>query len=63
VDSLERHPLMIKIGEWFKPARGNSVWSIWALEYRKRPDLGAKGFFYFNKDKVREWESSRPPPP
>jgi type I restriction-modification system DNA methylase subunit len=56
VDSLERHPLMIKIGEWFKPARGNSVWSIWALEYRKRPDLGAKGFFYFNKDKVREWE-------
>jgi type I restriction-modification system DNA methylase subunit len=55
INILEGHPLMIKVGEWFKPTRGNSIWSIWALDNGRRPDLGAKDFFYFNKDKVREW--------
>uniref|UniRef100_A0A7J2T9L8 site-specific DNA-methyltransferase (adenine-specific) n=1 Tax=Ignisphaera aggregans TaxID=334771 RepID=A0A7J2T9L8_9CREN len=56
VKILETDPLIIRASEWFKPSRGNSVWSIWALDHRKRPDLGAKDFFYFSRDKIGEWE-------
>ena len=56
LEELERHPLMIKLGEWFEPSRGNSVWSIWALSHGRRPDLGAKSFFYFNREKINQWE-------
>jgi hypothetical protein len=48
---------MIKIGEWFKPSRGNSIWSIWALDHGRRPDLGTKDFFYFSRDKIAEWDA------
>jgi len=48
--------LMIRAGEWFEPSRGNSVWSIWAIKHRKRPDLGAKEFFYFSEGKIGEWQ-------
>jgi hypothetical protein len=57
VKTLEKHPLMIKAGEWFKPSRGNSVWSIWALDHHRRPDLGAKKFFYFSNDKIADWDA------
>jgi type I restriction-modification system DNA methylase subunit len=53
---IESHPLMIRAGDWFKPSRGNSVWSIWALDNGRRPDLGAKDFFYFNTGKIESWE-------
>jgi len=56
VKTLEKHPLMIRAEEWFKPSRGNSVWSIWALDHRRRPDLGAKEFFYFSEGKIDEWQ-------
>jgi type I restriction-modification system DNA methylase subunit len=56
VGMLETHPLMIRIGEWFKPSRGNSIYSIWALDNGRRPDLGAKDFFYFNVDKINQWD-------
>jgi len=55
---LEEHPLTIKLGEWFKPSRGNSVWSIWALDHGRRPDLGAKDFFYFSRDKIADWDNN-----
>jgi hypothetical protein len=58
VGMLETHPLMIKIGEWFKPSRGNSIYSIWALDNGRRPDLGAKDFFYFNVDKIKQWDGN-----
>jgi len=57
VKIIETHPLMIRAGEWFKPSRGNSVWSIWALDHGRRPDLGAKDFFYFNRDKIADWDA------
>jgi type I restriction-modification system DNA methylase subunit len=57
VKTLETHPLMIRAGEWFKPSRGNSIWSIWALDHGRRPDLGAKDFFYFSRDKIAEWDA------
>jgi hypothetical protein len=53
---IESHPLMIRAGDWFKPSRGNTVWSIWALDNGRRPDLGAKDFFYFNTGKIESWE-------
>jgi len=58
VKTLEKHPLMIRAEEWFKPSRGNSVWSIWALDHRRRPDLGAKEFFYFSEGKIDEWQKA-----
>jgi len=57
VETLERHPLMIRAEEWFRPSRGNSVWSIWALDHHRRPDLGAKKFFYFSNDKIADWDA------
>jgi hypothetical protein len=58
VKTLETHPLMIRAGEWFKPSRGNSIWSIWALDHGRRPDLGAKDFFYFSRDKIIHWDAN-----
>ncbi|MEM2233162.1 MAG: N-6 DNA methylase [Nitrososphaerota archaeon] len=39
----------------FEVSRGNSIWSVWALKHGKRPDLGAKEFFYFNREKAELW--------
>lgn len=55
VRMLEEHQLIVRLSKWFEPSRGNSVWSIWALRNGRRPDLGAKDFFYFNDEKMREW--------
>ncbi len=60
LNELERHPFMVKLSEWFEPSRGNSVWSIWALSHGRRPDLGAKDFFYFSREKIAEWERKIP---
>ncbi|NAY82429.1 MAG: N-6 DNA methylase [Thaumarchaeota archaeon] len=48
--------LMIRANNWFEPSRGNSVWSIWAIRHGRRPDLGAKEFFYFSEGKIDEWQ-------
>lgn len=45
----------VQAGEIFEISRGNSVWSVWAMSHGKRPDLGAKNFFYFNKGKAERW--------
>lgn len=58
LNALEGHPLMMRLGDWFEPSRSNTVWSIWALRHGKRPDLGAKDFFYFSEDKIRRWDGS-----
>ncbi len=60
LSELERHPLMIKLSEWFEPSRGNSIWSVWALSHGRRPDLGAKDFFYFSKGKIDYWNRKVP---
>jgi len=54
INELERSPLTIKVKEWFIPSRGNSIWCIYAIKHGKRPDLGAKDFFYFNKSKATD---------
>ncbi|MGC9014801.1 MAG: N-6 DNA methylase, partial [Thermoproteota archaeon] len=46
----------IVMQEFFEPSRGNSMWSIWSMKHGRRPDVGAKDFFYLNKDKVEKWE-------
>lgn len=53
--NIKNHPHLIKLEDWFEPSRGNSIWSIWALSNGKRPDLGAKEFFYFSNKKINEW--------
>ncbi|MCX8192691.1 MAG: N-6 DNA methylase [Nitrososphaeria archaeon] len=45
----------IPASEIFEISRGNSIWSTWAMKHGRRPDLGAKNFFYFNEDKVKQW--------
>jgi type I restriction-modification system DNA methylase subunit len=58
VNILEGHPLIIKMGEWFKPSYGNALYlctSSWGIVSGVR-NLGSKDFFYFSKDKVKEWE-------
>ena len=45
----------IKMSELFECSRGNYGYSLWALRHGRRPDIGAKDFFYFNEDKVKEW--------
>jgi len=60
IKELENHQLMVRVGEWFKSSRGNSIWSIWALDHGRRPDLGAEEFFYFSRNKVDFWNSKVP---
>jgi hypothetical protein len=58
VNTLERHPLMIKMEEWFKPSYGNAFYlctSSWGIVSGVR-NLGSKVFFYFSEGKVKEWE-------
>jgi len=45
----------IPIGELFEPSRGNSFWSIWSIKHGKRPDAGAKEFFYLDESKVERY--------
>lgn len=57
---LETHPLMIKLGEWFEPSRGNSLYSCLASLgiVRSFRDIGAKDFFYFSRKKIDEFGRS-----
>ncbi len=41
--------------EYFELSRGNSLWSIWSMKHGRRPDVGAKDFFYLNEGKVKQW--------
>ncbi|MCR8456007.1 MAG: N-6 DNA methylase [Crenarchaeota archaeon] len=43
----------IRLGDLFEPSRGNCLWSIWSIKHGKRPDLGAKEFFYLDESKVQ----------
>ncbi|MEM1582845.1 MAG: N-6 DNA methylase [Candidatus Bathyarchaeia archaeon] len=45
----------IKMGELFEASRGNYGYSLWALKHGRRPDIGAKEFFYLNEEKVKRW--------
>jgi len=45
----------IRMGELFEVSRGNTVWSVWAIKHGKRPDLGAKEFFYLDEEKVQQY--------
>ncbi|MEM2186806.1 MAG: N-6 DNA methylase [Thermofilaceae archaeon] len=45
----------IRLGDLFDVSRGNSVWSIWAIKHGRRPDLGAKEFFYLNERDVQNY--------
>jgi len=45
----------IPIGELFEPSRGNCFWSIWSIKHGKRPDVGAKDFFYLDESKVQQY--------
>ncbi|MEM3104281.1 MAG: N-6 DNA methylase [Candidatus Bathyarchaeia archaeon] len=46
----------VPMKEYFEPSRGNSLWSIWSMKHGKRPDVGAKDFFYLNEGKVEQWD-------
>lgn len=59
---IEKHPLMIRLGEWFEPSYGNALYlclTSWGKVSGVR-NLGAKDFFYFSKGKVAEWERNKP---
>ena len=56
VHTLEEHPLMVRLGEWFEPSYGNALYlclTSWGIISGVR-NLGAKDFFYFNDEKIRE---------
>jgi len=44
----------IKMGELFEPSRGNYGYAIWALCHGRRPDIGAKNFFYLTEERAKE---------
>jgi type I restriction-modification system DNA methylase subunit len=57
VKGLEVNPLMIRVGEWFKPSYGNALYlclTSWGIVSGVR-NLGAKEFFYFNEEKITDW--------
>jgi type I restriction-modification system DNA methylase subunit len=57
VKGLEANPLMIRVGEWFKPSYGNALYlclTSWGVVSGVR-NLGAKEFFYFSEGKIADW--------
>ncbi|MBP1449476.1 MAG: hypothetical protein JZD41_05645, partial [Thermoproteus sp.] len=57
INKLSTNKNIVKLEEYFIPSRGNSIWGVWAIHNRKRPDLGAEDFFYFNERKAKQWFS------
>jgi hypothetical protein len=55
LEEVFKHPLMVKLSELFEPSRGNTHWSIWALQHGKRPDPGASDFAYLSPSKVKRF--------
>ncbi|MEM1557825.1 MAG: N-6 DNA methylase [Thermoproteota archaeon] len=55
VEEAFKHPLMVRLGELFEPSRGNTFWSIWALQHGRRPDPGASDFAYLSPSKVKRF--------
>ena len=43
----------IKMSELFEPSRGNYRYAIWALSHGRRPDIGAKSFFYLTEERAK----------
>mgnify|MGYP001772752797 FL=1 len=39
----------------FELSRGNSFWSVWSIKHGRRPDVGAKDFFYLDESKVQRY--------
>ncbi|RZN60102.1 MAG: hypothetical protein DSO07_08310, partial [Thermoproteota archaeon] len=46
----------VPAGSYFEMSRGNYFFSLWALRNGRRPDMGAKDFFYFNEQKAQDWD-------
>jgi type I restriction-modification system DNA methylase subunit len=55
LEEVFKHPLMVKLSGLFEPSRGNTYWSIWALQHGKRPDPGASDFAYLSPSKVKRF--------
>jgi type I restriction-modification system DNA methylase subunit len=58
-EEIFKHPLIVKLSELFEPSRGNTHWSIWALQHGKRPDPGASDFAYLSPTKVKQFKLER----
>ncbi len=62
IEKLENNQLTIKLNKWFEPSYGNALYlclTSWGL-LRGVRNLGAKNFFYFNTDKIKQWEEKLP---
>ena len=55
LSTLSSSDIILPASEFFEISRGNYLYSLWALKNGKRPDIGAKDFFYLNQSKVDEW--------
>jgi len=45
----------IPLSELFEPSRENYFWAVWSIKHGKRPDAGAKDFFYLDDNKVQQY--------
>jgi type I restriction-modification system DNA methylase subunit len=55
VEEIFKNPLMVKLSDLFEPSRGNTHWSIWALQHGRRPDPGASDFVYLSSSKAKQF--------
>ncbi len=53
---LRKNPLITRLSEYFEPARGNTVWSVWALKHGRRPDVGGNEFFYLTETRIKQFK-------
>lgn len=54
IEEVYKHPLMVKLENYFDVSRGNTFWSVWALKHGHRPDPGASAFFYLSVSDAKE---------
>jgi len=53
--SMKGNPLITTLGEFYRPLRGNTKWSVNAYKHTLRPNVGPEEFFYLDKGTATQW--------
>jgi type I restriction-modification system DNA methylase subunit len=53
LEILKQSSFVKRLSDYFEPARGNTIWSVWAIRHGGRPDVGGEEFFYLTEERAK----------
>ena len=53
LEALKQSSFVKRLSDYFEPARGNTIWSVWAIRHGGRPDVGGEEFFYLTEERAK----------